>query len=135
MAMKLSTVLGVFGATALAVIKETRGRDLIVMNQNYVISQVVCFGVMLLVLVAVFAAWLGRIVESRRRGMIWSVRRKKAVQVWQPCPCDTMPEPAIVIHAVLCSTGQPAAEWRQGPARQNNTAMCRRPRAAAESSS
>eukprot|EP00892_Ulva_mutabilis_P005823 jgi/Ulvmu1/3612/UM017_0024.1 len=80
MAMKLSTLLGVIGATALGVIKETRGRDKIVMNRSFVIAQICCFGVMLLALLAVFSAWAGRIVQSRRKGMIWSKRRIIAVQ-------------------------------------------------------
>lgn len=79
--MKLATTLGVAGAIILGVIKETRGRDLIVLNRNFVISQVVCFAAMSLVLTTVFAAWTWRIVDSYRRGMVWSVRRKKTIHV------------------------------------------------------
>eukprot|EP00892_Ulva_mutabilis_P005824 jgi/Ulvmu1/3613/UM017_0025.1 len=80
MAMKLSGVLGVAGAIVLGVIKETRGRDLIVLNRNFVIGQVVCFATMFLALTIVFAFWTWRIVDSYRRGMVWSTRRRKAVQ-------------------------------------------------------
>lgn len=96
LAMKAATVFGILGAIALGVIKETRGRDLIVMNRSYVIGQTACFVVMLAVLVGVFSAWAWRIVDSHRRGMYWSARRKKAVHVRSSaqyfqcgclCPC------------------------------------------------
>lgn len=87
MSMKAATVLGIVGAVALGVIKETRGRDLIVMNRSYVIGQTACFVVMLAVLVGVFSAWAWRIVDSHRRGMYWSARRKKAIHVRSIAKC------------------------------------------------
>lgn len=80
-AMKVATALGVVGAVVLGVIKETHGRDLIVLNRWFVIGQVISYAVMLLVLTVVFAAWTWRIVDSRRRGMVWSLRRRKAKRV------------------------------------------------------
>lgn len=80
-AMKASAVLGVSGAIVLGVVKETSGRDLIVLNRNFVISEVVCFAVMLLALTVVCARWTWRVVSSYKRGMVWSIRRKKAVKV------------------------------------------------------
>lgn len=81
MAMKAATALSVAGAIALGVVKETRGRDLIVMNRSYIVAQLGCFIVLLVTLLAVFAAWAWRIIDSHRRGMVWSKRRTKAVHV------------------------------------------------------
>eukprot|EP00892_Ulva_mutabilis_P005825 jgi/Ulvmu1/3614/UM017_0026.1 len=80
LAMKSAILLGASGAIVLGVIKETRGRDLIVMNRNFFMGQVVCFSIMLAVLVGVFIAWSARVINCHRRGMIWSRKRSKTVQ-------------------------------------------------------
>lgn len=79
--MKVASALGIVGAVVLGVIKETHGRDLIVLNPKFVIGQVICYAVLLLVLTVVFAAWTWRVVDSRRRGMVWTLRRRKAKRV------------------------------------------------------
>lgn len=79
--MKAATLSGASGAIILGVIKETRGNDLIVLNQNFVFVQVICFGIMFVALTGVLSAWCWRVVDCHRRGMIWSAKRQKTVQV------------------------------------------------------
>lgn len=80
--MKVTAVLGLIGAIIVATIKESsQGPQLIVLNRNFVISQVVTFGTLLSSLLLMYVIWGIRIAKAFRNNMQWSLRRLRAVQV------------------------------------------------------
>eukprot|EP00892_Ulva_mutabilis_P005827 jgi/Ulvmu1/3616/UM017_0028.1 len=101
--MKLTGAVAFAGAIITAALKESsRGPELIVLNQNFVIAQVVIFGVLLSSLLIAFAIWGLRVVQSVYDGMIWSQRRRYAAQA----------AGVRGVVATLILTGQVAANVR-----------------------
>lgn len=81
--LKATVLLALIGAIIVVAIKESsRGVELIVLNRNFVIAQVVIFGILLGSLLIMFAVWGLKIAMSFRNKMVWSTRRLRAVQVW-----------------------------------------------------
>ena len=92
LAMKIVIVLGDLGAVALVVVKQNpRAEELIVMNRNFVVTQVVFNAVLLFALLSGFVVWVARVASSYRHGMMWTKRRTGVAQVWPPRHAFSLP--------------------------------------------
>ena len=89
--MKAAGVSSILAAIVTAAIKESsRGPELIVLNRSFVIAQVVTFGAFLGGLLLAFAIWGIKVSKSFYDGMVWSCRRRRAVEVLLRVVCSSL---------------------------------------------
>lgn len=85
LAMKIVIILGDLGAVALVSVKYLRRAEpLIVMNRDYIVTQVVSNAVLLVALVLGFTVWAARLASSCWHGMTWTARRMGVAKVRPP---------------------------------------------------
>eukprot|EP00892_Ulva_mutabilis_P004926 jgi/Ulvmu1/2805/UM142_0003.1 len=80
--MKAVATVGDLGTLALMTVMSVRdAEDLIVMNRNFIITQVVSNAMLLLALLLGFVPWAARVASSLRHGKTWTKRRTGVAQV------------------------------------------------------